>query len=80
MPNECYDWSIITYKKCVTSLTNWWTCSTKYKKNLIHMQGHIWKKSTNKTLNTCTRYAGQAVGQLLNSTKHTSTFSNTHNI
>lgn len=38
------------------------------------------KKNTNKTLNTCTRYAGQAVGQLLNSTKHTSTFSNTHNI
>lgn len=38
------------------------------------------KKNTNKTLNTCTRYAGQAVGQLLNSTKHISTFSNTHNI
>lgn len=32
MPNECYDWSIITYKKCATSLTNWWTCYTKKKK------------------------------------------------
>lgn len=44
------------------------------------MQSYLKKKNTNKTLNTCTRYAGQAVGQLINSTKHISTFSNTHNI
>lgn len=44
------------------------------------MQSHIWKKKkkTHKTLDT--GYARQAVGQLLNRSKHISTFSNTHNI
>lgn len=41
------------------------------------MQSHIWKPPQ-KPLNT--GYAGQAVGQQLNSSKHISTLSNTHNI
>lgn len=45
------------------------------------MQSYLKKKTPTKhSIHVLARYAGQAVGQLLNSTKHISTFSNTHNI